>query len=88
MLTEYIDKAMSKAVYDKLDDNSFSGRIGECSGVIAFGETLFECQKELRSSLEGWLIVRIRHGDDLPVLDRIDLNKRMPIPSKEATAHG
>jgi len=69
MLTEYINKAMSKAVYDKLDDDSFSGRISECSGVVAFGRTLFQCQKELRSSLEGWLIVKIRHGDDLRPLN-------------------
>jgi predicted RNase H-like HicB family nuclease len=67
MLIEYIDKAMSKAVYDKLEDGSFSGKIPQCPGVVAFGETLYQCQQELRSSLEGWLIVKIRHGDKLPV---------------------
>jgi predicted RNase H-like HicB family nuclease len=87
MLTEYINKAMSKAVYDKLEDGSFSGKITQCPGVIAFGKTLYQCEQELRSSLEGWLIVKIRHGDSLPVIGRIDLNKRMPVP-QEATAHG
>ena len=87
MLIEYVDKAMGKAVYDKLEDGSFSGEIPQCPGVIAFGETLYQCQKELRSSLEGWLIVKIRHGDKLPVLGRINLNKRMPV-IKEAVAHG
>jgi len=58
--------------------SSYSGTIPECSGVVAFGETLSQCRKELRPSLEGWLIVKIRHGDSLPVLDRLDLNKRMP----------
>jgi len=79
---------MSRATYDKLEDNSYSGRIPECSGVVAFGETLFQCQKELRSSLEGWLIVKIRHGDNLPVLDRLDLNKRMPAAQNQVPAHG
>ena len=87
MLIEYINKAMSKAVYDKLEDGSFSGKIPQCPGVVAFGKTLYQCQQELRSSLEGWLIVKIRHGDTLPVVGRIDLNKGMPIP-KEAVAHG
>ena len=87
MLTEYINKAMSKAVYDKLEDGSFSGKITQCPGVIAFGKTLYQCEQELRSSLEGWLIVKIRHGDSLPVIGRIDLNKRIPVP-QEATAHG
>ncbi len=40
MLGEYIDKAMSKAVYDRLEGRSFSGSIPECPGVIAFGTTL------------------------------------------------
>lgn len=88
MLIEYINKAMSKAVYDKLDDNTFSGKISQCPGVIAFGETLYQCQQELKSSLEGWLIVKIRHGDQLPVMDRIDLNKRMPASVNVAVAHG
>ena len=87
MLIEYINKAMSKAVYDKLEDGSFFGKIPECPGVVAFGETLYQCRKELISSLEGWLIVKIRHGDILPVVGRINLNKRMPAP-KEAVAHG
>jgi len=87
MLIEYINKAMSKAVYDKLEDGSFSGRIPQCPGVVAFGETLYQCQKELESSLEGWLMVKIRHGDKLPVLGRIDLNKKVPV-LKKAMSHG
>jgi len=79
MLIEYIDKAMRKAAYDKLEDGSYCGKIPQCSGTIAFGETLYECQEELKSVLEGWLIVKIRHGDPLPVIDNIDLNKGIPI---------
>ena len=72
MLMEYIDKAMGKAVYDKLEDGSFSGKIPQCPGVIAFSETLYKCEQELRSALEGWLIVKIRHSDTLPVFDKIN----------------
>ena len=87
MLIEYINKAMSKAVYDKLEDDSFFGKIPLCHGVIAFGKTLYECQEELRSCLEGWIIVKIRHGDKLPVIGMINLNKKMPAPEK-TVAHG
>ncbi|GAH45897.1 unnamed protein product [marine sediment metagenome] len=87
MLTEYIDKAISKAVYDKLEDGTYCGKIPECSGTIAFGKTLYDCQNELRSVLEGWLLVKIRHGDQLPIIDEIDLNKGIPVP-KETAAHG
>jgi predicted RNase H-like HicB family nuclease len=87
MLIEYISKAMTKAVYEKLEDGTYSGRIPQCPGIIAFGETLYQCQEELRSVLEGWLIVKIRHGDRLPVIGGINLNKKMPVP-KEVAAHG
>ena len=87
MLIEYINKALGKAVYDKLEDASFSGKIPQCPGVVAFGETLYQCQQELRNSLEGWLIVKIRHGDTLPVIGRINLNRRMPTP-QDVAAHG
>jgi len=87
MLLEYIDKAMSKAEYEKLEDGTYSGKISQCPGVIAFGQTLYQCQEELRSVLEGWLIVKIRHGDKLPVIGGINLNKKMPTPT-EAIVHG
>ncbi|MDY6839525.1 MAG: type II toxin-antitoxin system HicB family antitoxin [Thermodesulfobacteriota bacterium] len=87
MLIEYVNKAMSKAVYDKLDDGTFSGKIPQCPGVVAFGESFFQCEQALRSSLEGWLIVKIRHGDQLPVIGKINLNKKMPV-LEGATAHG
>ncbi|MBU0543815.1 MAG: type II toxin-antitoxin system HicB family antitoxin [Proteobacteria bacterium] len=89
MLIEYINNSMKKAVYDKLEDGSFSGKIPQCPGVIAFGETLYQCEQELKSSLEGWLIVKIRHGDKLPVIGRINLNEKMPAFTGEAVSvHG
>jgi len=87
MLIEYINKAMTKAVYKKLEDGTYFGRVPRCPGVVAFGEKLYKCQEELRSVLEGWLIVKIRHGDRLPVIGGINLNHKMPA-SKELAAHG
>ena len=84
MLTEYIRKAMGKAVYEKLEDGTYSGEIPECPGTIAFGRTLQGCQAELQSVLEGWLLVKIRHGDPLPVIEGLDLNKAMPKVEKIA----
>ena len=79
MLTEYIQRAMGKAIYEKLEDGTYAGEIPDCPGTVAFGETLQECQTELESVLEGWLLVKIRHGDNLPIVEGIDLNKAMPV---------
>ena len=87
MLTEYLEAAMKKAVYDRLEDGTYCGRIPECPGTIAFGKTLYECQNELKSVLEGWLLVKLRHGDHLPIIDGVNLNKGIPTPG-EIAAHG
>jgi predicted RNase H-like HicB family nuclease len=46
MLLEYINQAMAKAAYDKLEDGSFFGKIPQCPGVVAFAETLYKCQNK------------------------------------------
>ena len=51
ILSDYVDKAISQAIYDKLEDSTFVGKIPDFKGVIAFGETLRECENELRSTL-------------------------------------
>jgi len=78
-----MDRAMALAEYDKLEDASFSGRIPSCKGVIAFGKTLRECEDELRSTLEDWLLIGLKLGHLLPVLDGIDLNKEPVYESLE-----
>ena len=75
ILTGYIDTALSRAEYDKLEDGTFSGRIPGCKGVIAFGKTLRECENELQSTLEDWIFVGLKLGHSLPVIDDFDLNK-------------
>ncbi|PYU13332.1 MAG: hypothetical protein DMG37_10755 [Acidobacteria bacterium] len=66
---------MRDAVYDKLEDATFSGRIPSCPGVLAFASTLKECEEELRSTLEDWVLVGLKLRHHLPVIGNIDLNK-------------
>ena len=78
--SDYIERAMRRAVYDKLEDGTFSGRIPECKGVIAFQSTLRACEDELRSVLEDWIFVGLKLGHELPVIESIDLNI---VPTRE-----
>ncbi len=73
ILTEYVDSAMAQALYDKLEDGTFSGRIPSCKGVLSFGSTLRECEEELRSTLEDWILLGLKLGHPLPVIGAIDL---------------
>jgi len=83
ILTGYIKKALAQAEYDKLEDGTFAGRIPACKGVIAFGATLRECETELRSTLEDWVLLGLKLGHQLPVIDQYDLNQE---PSYEPMA--
>ena len=74
ILSDYLEQAMAVAAYDELEDGAFAGRIPPCEGVIAFGTTLRECERLLRSTLEDWLLLGLRLGHVLPVLAGIDLN--------------
>jgi predicted RNase H-like HicB family nuclease len=76
---KYIDKAMSEATYEKLDENEFVGKISCCWGVIAFASSLEECKDELLSVLEDWILVGLRLGHPLPVVGGIDLNKELDL---------
>jgi len=83
ILTGYLESALSKAEYDKLEDGTFSGRVPSCKGVIAFGKTLRECEDELRSTLEDWVLVGLKLGHPIPVIAGYDLNQE---PSHESMA--
>ena len=83
ILSEYIERAMTLAEFDKLEDNTFAGRIPLCKGVIAFGKTLRECEEELRSVLEDWILLGFKLKHPLPVIDEIDLNEE---PQDESLA--
>ena len=84
ILTDYIDRAIGEAEYDKLDDSSYAGRIDSCKGVVAFGSTLKECEGELRSTLEEWILLGLKLGHNLPIVDGIDLNKEPEYEPVEA----
>ena len=75
ILTDYVEQALANAVYDKLEDGTFAGRVPSCKGVVAFGPTLRECEDELRSTLEDWILVGLKLKHLLPVIGSIDLDK-------------
>jgi predicted RNase H-like HicB family nuclease len=75
VLTDYINQCMAQATYDKLEDGTFAGRIPACIGVVAFGRTLRECETELRSTLEEWVLLGLKLRHALPIINDIDLNQ-------------
>lgn len=62
-------------MYENLGDGSVAGEIPSCVGVVAFAASRAECQAELRSVLEGWVLLGLQLAHQLPVLGGIDLNR-------------
>lgn len=75
VLSDYVSEAMAQAAYEKLEDGSYAGRVSPCPGVVAFGASLRECECELRSTLEDWILVGLKLKHPLPVIDGVDLNR-------------
>ncbi len=74
MLTAYIQAAMRQATYEILEDGSFYGEIIGFQGVYANTHSLEICREELQDVLEGWIVLGLRLGHTLPVVDDIKLD--------------
>lgn len=65
ILTDFVEQSLARAEYDKLEDGTFGGKIPDCPGVVAFAATLRECERELRSVLEDWLLIGLKLGHSI-----------------------
>ena len=64
ILTDYVESALAQAALERLDDGTYAGRIPACPGVLAFGRNVKDCEEELRSTLEDWVLLgltEVRH---------------------------
>ncbi len=77
MLSEFIEKQLKKASYERLEDRSYYGEIPGLRGVWANAKNLEDCRSELREVLEGWLILKLRDRDTIPGL-------RLKVPRRRA----
>lgn len=76
LLTQYIQVAMSRATYERIEDGSFYGEIPGFEGVYANADTEEACREELREVLEGWILLSLNRRLAMPVVDGIDLSIR------------
>jgi predicted RNase H-like HicB family nuclease len=77
MLTDYIQAAMRQAKYEILEDGTYYGEIPPCQGVITNADNLEECREMLLDALETWILYGLKFGDEIPVIDGININVEM-----------
>jgi predicted RNase H-like HicB family nuclease len=79
MIREYVERALGEADYDKLDDGTFCAEVPALRGVLATGDTLEQCRRQLAEVVEEWVLVRIARGLDVPPLGGIEIKVRQAI---------
>ena len=75
MFSEYIQAALKLAEYDTLEDGSYVATVEGLRGVIAIGDSIEECRRDLIEVIEGWIALRMRFGAEIPMI------KASPKPS-------
>ncbi len=78
MLSSFINAALRRAKYETLENGVIYAEVPELQGVWAEGKTVEECRNELVEVIEGWLFLKLKDGDPIPVLEGIDLNAKLP----------
>ena len=76
MIRQYVEEALRRARYDKLEDGTFYGEVPRLRGVLAIGETLEECRTQLAEVVEEWVLVRVAKGLAVPPLGKIEVKVR------------
>ncbi len=74
MLTQYIRAAMHEAHYELMENGRYFATVPSCPGLWAEGATLEESRDELESTLEDWILLKVRFGDTMPVIAGVDIN--------------
>jgi predicted RNase H-like HicB family nuclease len=71
LLTTYIQHALRRAVIERIEDGTYVGEVPGLQGVLANAPTPEECRTELAEVIEGWVLVRIASGLDIPAIDGV-----------------
>ena len=78
MLADYMDKAMRRARFERIEDGTYFGSIPGFDGVWANADTEDACRQEVRDVLEGWILLHIAGHTPLPVVDGLTLEIGRP----------
>jgi predicted RNase H-like HicB family nuclease len=68
MVTRYIQEAMRRAEFKRLENGTWFGEIPALPGVWANESSPKQCRVVLQEVLEEWLVLKIRDGDFIPKL--------------------
>jgi predicted RNase H-like HicB family nuclease len=66
---EYVRLALSYADYSQNEDESWTVEIPVLPGCVTWGDTRSEAALMAEDAIQGWLVLALRFGDVIPLLD-------------------
>ena len=76
MIRQYVEEALKRARYDKLEDGIFCAEVPRLRGVLATGTSLEECRNLLAEVVEEWVLIRVAKGLGVPHLGKVQVRVR------------
>ncbi|XOV72618.1 MAG: type II toxin-antitoxin system HicB family antitoxin [Verrucomicrobiota bacterium] len=77
MILQYIEKALSLAHYEIIDDEDpYYGEVPGLDGVLASGKTLEDCRYQLAQVVEDWILYSI--ANKLPINSLEGITVKVP----------
>jgi len=75
-----LEEALKRAKYEIIDDEEpYYGEIEELKSVWATGKTLEECRDNLKNVIEGWILLSIKKGMEIPKLGNYEIKERQEV---------
>jgi len=68
MILAYVEQALKRADYAKLEDGAYVAEVEGLRGVIGTGSSLEACRANLAEVVEEWVLVRVSRGLAVPTL--------------------
>ena len=72
-LLGYVEEALKRAEYHPDDQGVFIGKVPECPGFFAQGNTRKEAEQNLRDVIEGNLLLALQLGFEIPPIKGITI---------------
>ena len=76
MILRYLDQALARARYERLEDGSWSAHEPQLRGVIGIGPSLETCRANLAEVVEEWILVRVARALPIPRLGGVTIRVR------------
>ena len=76
MIQDFIVSKLNRASYEMIDGGKrFYAEIKDLKGVWAEGKTLEECRTNLMTTIEGWIILRLKKNLPIPDFNSLSNSK-------------